>query len=89
MTPRPYAWGWRVDSPDGSILGHDGTYFRFYATARIYKNQGFIATACANSGNHDGDPELSEPIPAGAQRGSTAALSLHDELVNKSLIASS
>jgi CubicO group peptidase (beta-lactamase class C family) len=84
-----YAWGWRVDSSDGSILGHDGTYFRFYATAQIYKNQGFIATACANSGNHDGNPGLSMPIPAGAQRGSTAALSLHGELVNKSLIASS
>ena len=48
---RLYAWGWRVDSADGSVLGHDGTYFRFYATAQIFLEDGVISVACTNSGD--------------------------------------
>lgn len=87
-----YAWGWRVDSADGSVLGHDGTYFRFYATAQIYLDKGFISTAAANVGDRpDGNPNGpgGPAAPAAARRGSSAALTLHSELVKQATTAAS
>ena len=43
-----YGWGQGTDGTYGRILAHDGTYFRFYTTARAYLDWEFAVTATAN-----------------------------------------
>jgi D-alanyl-D-alanine carboxypeptidase len=49
-----YGWGWG-QWMDGTsrVLGHDGTYGRFYATTRVYLDAGFAVVAAANLGPDD------------------------------------
>ena len=43
-----YGWGQGSSEKYGRILAHDGTYFRFYSTARVYLDWQFAVTATAN-----------------------------------------
>ncbi|MEM1379762.1 MAG: serine hydrolase domain-containing protein [Pseudomonadota bacterium] len=43
-----WAWGQWMDGTWGQVLGHDGSYFRFYTTTRVYVDSGFAAFSAAN-----------------------------------------
>jgi len=47
-----YGWGWGqwTDGSFGRVIGHDGTYFRYYASMVAYLDKGFAVTATANAG---------------------------------------
>jgi|GEM_PF-4183493 len=48
-----YGWGWGIwtdSATGGKVLGHDGTYFRFYARVRIYLGGPFAVTTATNIG---------------------------------------
>lgn len=51
-----YGWGFGqwTDGAHGRVLGHDGTYGRFYASMRVYLDRGFAVTAAANLGGGEG-----------------------------------
>ena len=52
-----WAFGQWTDGSDGRVLGHDGTYFRFYSSMRVYLDRGFAVTVSANleGGDYNGD----------------------------------
>ncbi len=69
-----YGWGWGIGTePGGLVLGHDGTFGRFYARHTVHTGRGFAVVSAANMG-------------PGAGFGDLAVSLLHNHLIEKSII---
>lgn len=69
-----FGFGQWTDGSDGRVLGHDGTYGRFYSSFRVYLDRGFVVTASANlaGGAASGDDAV-----AAARNWAVAQAKLH------------
>jgi hypothetical protein len=68
-----YAFGWGIWSDAGGIvLGHDGSYGRFYASCRVHLGHGYVACVAVNVGPND---FVDSPVKA--------VYELHDHLEEK------
>jgi CubicO group peptidase (beta-lactamase class C family) len=63
-----YGWGWGIDLKTGNrMLGHDGTYGRFYARVTVHLDRGYAVVTAVNIGP--------EPYEFGVE--ATAAMHTH------------
>lgn len=59
---KSYGFGWGIGWDGGTRLGHNGTYFRFFADCRVYLGYGgFVVAAATNLGPNENEHSSEGP----------------------------